>query len=218
MIIIKYCNTHIMDDSCISKYLELLPAFMGREISKFKTLADKKAKILSRLMLRDSMTDASVSNDLSNWNRDDNNKPFIKHWYSFNISHSQEFVVLAYTIEETIGIDIEKMEELEYFDLIKYFHSDEQLFIESREKPIENFYEIWVKKEALLKAVGTGLTESLCDFDCTDNNLSYRGQNWYLKEILINLDYKCYICSPNPVTTLDISEFILDKNTINMLK
>jgi 4'-phosphopantetheinyl transferase len=207
MIVVKYCDIDIIDDGCISHYLNLLPAFMSKEILRFRYAADQKARLLSRLMLRESIADTEAVDCLKDWKRDVNNKPVIDNWNAFNITHASNLVVFAYTTEESIGIDIEKRNDLEYNEIMENFHIEEQRFIESAADPISCFYEIWVKKEALLKAAGIGIVNGLNDFSCVENIVNYRTQDWCLKEVQIHPEYTCYLCSLNVRERIIIQEF-----------
>jgi 4'-phosphopantetheinyl transferase len=207
MIIVKYCDINIIDDNCIPHYLCLLPAFMGVEIMRYKYAADQKARLLSRLMLRESIKETLAGDCLNNWRRDVNNKPLIDNWNAFNIAHAANLVILAYTTGETVGIDIEKRKKLEYTDIMENFHTGEQQHITSAADPISCFYKIWTKKEALLKAAGTGIVNGLSDFSCVEDIVNYRSRNWYLKEVRLHADYICYLCSLNISEQIIVQEF-----------
>jgi 4'-phosphopantetheinyl transferase len=207
MIVIKYCDIDIIDDGCISQYLDLLPAFMSREILRYKYAADQKARLLSRLMLRESIADTGVADCLKDWKRDVSNKPVIDNWNAFNISHASNLVVFAYTTGQSIGIDIEKRKDLEYNEIIENFHAEEQQLIRSAADPKTCFYKTWVKKEALLKAAGIGIVNGLSDFSCVEDLVNYRKQTWYLKEVHVHSEYECYLCSLNISEQVIIEEF-----------
>ena len=207
MIVVKYCDIDIIDDGSISHYLNLLPSFMSKEILRYRYSADQKARLLSRLMLRESITDILANDCLKDWKRDVNNKPVIDNWNAFNISHASNLVVFAYTTGESVGIDIEKRKELQYNEIMGNFHREEQQFIESSVDSVSCFYEIWVKKEALLKAAGIGIVAGLNDFSCVENIVNYRRQSWCLKEVQIHPEYTCYLCSLNVRERIIIQEF-----------
>lgn len=207
MIVVKYCDIDIIDDGCISHYLDLLPAFMRKEILRYRYAADQKARLLSRLMLWESITDTTAIDCLKDWKRDVNNKPIIDNWNAFNIAHASNLVVFAYSTGESIGIDIEKRKALDYKEIMENFHTEEQQFIGSAADPISCFYEIWVKKEALLKAAGIGIINGLNDCSCVENVVNYRRQSWYLKEVQIHPEYTCYLCSLNLRERINIQEF-----------
>jgi phosphopantetheinyl transferase len=88
---------------------------------------------------------------------------YSKHIF-FNLSHSSGISVLAFDPDNEIGVDVERTdEEFEYESIVQHFFSKEeekhiqQIKTEARKR----FYEIWTRKEAYLKAAGTGITENL---------------------------------------------------------
>jgi len=83
----------------------------------------------------------------------------------FNISHSHGVILLAFTIRQEVGVDVEKIQRQKTGEGIakKYFTQREYNFLNSQapEKKAEAFFTLWVLKEAFLKACGQGLFESL---------------------------------------------------------
>jgi phosphopantetheine--protein transferase-like protein len=82
----------------------------------------------------------------------------------FNLSHSSGVSVLAFDPEHEVGVDIEKIdEEFEYDPIVQHFftHEERQYIQHSKEAEERRFYEIWTRKEAYLKALGTGITKDL---------------------------------------------------------
>jgi 4'-phosphopantetheinyl transferase len=87
----------------------------------------------------------------------------------FNISHSKNYfsVAVSEIAGTSIGVDLEKVNNLkDYKSIIRnYMHTDEETYIFgnilSEEEQLFRFYEIWTRKEAFLKMLGTGITENL---------------------------------------------------------
>ena len=89
---------------------------------------------------------------IGNYYLDSNNKPKSKDIY-FNISHSNGRIILSKTNYSEIGVDIEKIRDINP-KLIDYISNDEELkYI----KDNKSFFEIWTSKESLLKASGLGI-------------------------------------------------------------
>ena len=90
-------------------------------------------------------------------------KPFTKANIQFSVSHSNDKLVIAFTLNQPIGVDIEWINPLinpsdiahlifNTSDLNKFYqlhHEEQRLY----------FFENWVIKEAALKALGTGFFE-----------------------------------------------------------
>ncbi len=86
----------------------------------------------------------------------------------FNLSHCEERAVLAIGNAE-IGIDLERERPIEHVELAKrYFHPREVAAITASRDEAEQrraFFLVWTLKEAVVKALGTGLLTPLDSFE-----------------------------------------------------
>jgi 4'-phosphopantetheinyl transferase len=93
-------------------------------------------------------------------------KPYLDNIdLTFNISHSGNYIVCAFTRKACIGIDIEQIKfDMDFQSIARKIFSEEEyltfLKMSNKEKPFA-FYRYWTRKEAYLKAIGTGLHYSL---------------------------------------------------------
>ena len=209
MTTLLYFNINKMLDSEIEKYLEILPEFMKEDVRRYKYAADQKSRLIARLMLQLSMKNTNGIALIHNWKRDNNNKPFIEGWNPFSIAHSADLVLFAYG-DTPMGIDIEKKIELNYEEMLQYFHPKEQEYIIRSKNSKEAFYEIWVKKEAVLKAIGTGIVNGLKEFDCLAESINYEGNSWYFHPLQLDTEYTSYLCTLCKENRFVLTEFTLD--------
>ncbi|NQY10027.1 MAG: 4'-phosphopantetheinyl transferase superfamily protein [Flavobacteriales bacterium] len=194
MITIKYCKTEIVDPVSFSRLLAQLPKFMQEEVLWYKFSADRNSRLLGRLMLMSAIKESGGDEALiDTWQRDEHNKPFISGWNNFNISHSGDYVVLAYG-EDSMGIDVEQNSKDLATDLLQYFHKNEQKYILNSTDKKSAFYYVWVRKEALLKATGIGIVNGLDQHSCLSDSISISGTSWNVKSIELDLGYFCSIC------------------------
>lgn len=86
----------------------------------------------------------------------------------FNLSHSENCAVYALTLERELGIDVERIKELpDMHSLARRFFSPAEvadLQAVPSELRAESFYKCWTRKEAYIKAVGSGLSLPLDRF------------------------------------------------------
>ncbi|MBX9703152.1 MAG: 4'-phosphopantetheinyl transferase superfamily protein [Silvanigrellaceae bacterium] len=92
-------------------------------------------------------------------------KPFLKNSRSkiqFNMSHSKDYAAYILALGCEVGIDIEwKNKDIDVPELssLVLTENESTLFNElSSDKKLNAFYEVWTKKEAILKAFGQGLS------------------------------------------------------------
>jgi len=119
----------------------------------------------------------------------------------FNMSNSGEFVVIAFSRDSEIGIDIEQIRPLHDLDemINRNFTRSEIKYINSRpEERINRFFRFWTIKESFLKAIGEGMRlrpdnlEFAIEKNCI-RQLSIEGvfdqDDWNFKEISKLPDY-----------------------------
>lgn len=99
-------------------------------------------------------------------------KPYIKSSViNFNVSHSQGKALLAISLSEAIGVDLECWRELDHAEAIvkrHYSESEKAYWAKLAERQKTSvFFDIWTRKEAFIKATGRGLALGLskCSFD-----------------------------------------------------
>ena len=90
---------------------------------------------------------------------------------TFNVSHSNDFALIAVAQKQNIGIDIEKInrESNHQALMTRFFSMAEQA--EFQTIPDANmasaFCACWTRKEAFIKAIGNGVSYGLDNFDVT---------------------------------------------------
>jgi len=130
-------------------------------------------------------------------------KPFIEDCrVHFNISRSGTFLCLYFGPHDG-GVDIERRRDpATYRDVAaRHFHPDELKML----KDDDDFFVIWTRKEALLKATGTGLSSGLHHFDCSREQVISNGHTYHLRTYLTR-ESVLSICLPVPLPELKLFE------------
>ncbi len=87
----------------------------------------------------------------------------------FNVSHSGDIAAFAFTTARDIGIDVELIRRDVDVEQIpqRFFSSHEQESLSrlQGEEKLRGFFNCWTRKEAYVKAFGSGLSLPLRDFD-----------------------------------------------------
>lgn len=82
--------------------------------------------------------------------------------YGFSVSHSGDCLLVAVGRSVEIGVDVESLARtVDYLAIARrYFHPDEYQWLGQRAGPAlrDAFFDLWVKKEAAVKAQGQGIT------------------------------------------------------------
>jgi 4'-phosphopantetheinyl transferase len=87
----------------------------------------------------------------------------------FNLSHSNEFVLYAFSRSRNVGIDIEHIRPVNDLELIAESnfsaYETNELKKLSPAKVLDGFFNCWTRKEAYVKAIGDGVSFPLQEFD-----------------------------------------------------
>jgi 4'-phosphopantetheinyl transferase len=96
-------------------------------------------------------------------------KPWVDGPFAFNVAHSAGLIVVALTSGGDIGVDVERIDpSIDAMQIAEDFYSrseTERLRRLRGAERIRGFFRCWARKEAYLKAIGSGLSRPLGDFD-----------------------------------------------------
>lgn len=191
------CSTLDVEKRCkLEKYIKLedkIRSLIGDLL--IRTLINKKFKIRNKNIIIE---------------KNQYGKPFLKGnpKHNFNISHSEDFVVCAIS-DTPIGIDIEKIKQIEYKEIAKGFFTENEYDYITRgdaQDQLKNFFNIWTLKESFIKCCGTGLSMPLNLFSLEIDNinnirlihkLGESNSKYYFEVFDIDSEYKMAVCSLN---------------------
>lgn len=87
----------------------------------------------------------------------------------FNLSHSGDFVLCGFRWHRDLGVDIEECRPNVDIESIsrRYFARNEIdfIFAQNGEERLPRFFRVWTRKEAVIKALGTGISDELLALD-----------------------------------------------------
>lgn len=90
----------------------------------------------------------------------------------FNVSHSHGLALICLSRDRHVGVDLEHIHDVPDLDLIGTLTltAGERAAISIGSEPLETFFRCWVRKEAVVKAAGLGLSASLRDVEVTTSD------------------------------------------------
>lgn len=104
---------------------------------------------------------------------DINNKPFLDKNSNthFNLSHSKDYGIIALS-NYNIGIDLEYLyDDFEYMDVMPTVFSLKEIdVVLSKQNKTYQFFKFWTRKEAIVKATGTGINDFLPQIQVLDGS------------------------------------------------
>ncbi|MBB71270.1 MAG: 4'-phosphopantetheinyl transferase [Legionellales bacterium] len=140
---------------------------------RFKFPIHRRRFIIARAQLRQLLGEQlGIAPEAVEFKYGEHGKPSVSGVeLQFNLSHTEDIAVIALHPHNPIGVDIENWQrEVEYDDLSKrYFTENEtnKLASLSGDDKAKAFFRCWTRKEALLKALGAGLTFPLNQCEVT---------------------------------------------------
>jgi len=138
-----------------------------------------------------------------------NGKPVVSGGKYFSISHSGSYVVVAFSNDE-IGVDIELQKSIPIDELLHHFHPEEVRFICGQSDKQEAFHRIWTRKEAFLKAKGTGLLQGTVHANCQPDQLSDT-IDWEIRTLVFQTGYALSVCHSTPIVDIQITHQSINK-------
>jgi 4'-phosphopantetheinyl transferase len=182
----------------IAPFLALFQPDEQERILRYKKPADAKRTVLGRLLLLAGLKDFGVwLKDLRCLCYSEKRKPQLSGLdnISFSVSHSGEVVALVLSDDSKVGIDIEETKGFDLEDFEHYVSMIGAWEVWESDRSAENFYRIWTKSEAALKAHGTGFLIDPSKLELADGLAGVDGTCWYLKELFLWPNFICHIAS-----------------------
>ncbi|WP_316814878.1 4'-phosphopantetheinyl transferase family protein [Pedobacter nyackensis] len=180
-----------------SKIIHLYKQILSKDelykASRYFHQKDRETFIVTRYFLRTVLPTfiTNLKTSEIQFHYSGNKKPAIDG-IEFNVSHSGDYVFIAVS-PNPIGIDIESIDsKFDYPPMLnELFNIEEQFFITSgKNKPL-NFYALWTRKEAILKASGEGLIDQLNELNVLNEYITRNEMNYKLDTF--NLDDMKYV-------------------------
>lgn len=123
--------------------------------------------VVSFCLVRYAIKQLDANADTEHWSIGEHGKPRLAAGKPFfNLSHSATIVAVVVSEESEIGIDIEEIRPHPKGFAARYFGADEQAAVEAAVDPTAELCRIWSAKEAVGKALGTGLSGGICAIPC----------------------------------------------------
>ncbi|WHX48940.1 4'-phosphopantetheinyl transferase superfamily protein [Paenibacillus woosongensis] len=163
-----------IDSLPIWRLVQALPPERQERIHRFRRKEDAlrtlAADLLSRLLICSWL---NIRNKDIRLTQNAYGKPLLEEnsGLYFNNSHSGEWVVSAIA-GSPVGIDVEKVEEIDFSIAGRFFSEQECLDLDLRrgEAKLNYFFDLWTLKESYIKAAGMGLSMPLDSFTVRAGN------------------------------------------------
>jgi 4'-phosphopantetheinyl transferase len=163
--------TSITNPALLDRYHALLTPEEHAKWQRYRFDKDKHQHLVTRALIRDTLSRYEPHVAPQDWRFELNQhgKPAITNPLSiplfFNLSHTQNLAALAVTRTSSVGVDVEKVKQVEQVrGLAERCFADREIdYVFNGEKAalMWRFFKLWTLKEAYIKARGCGLSLSL---------------------------------------------------------
>lgn len=191
----------------IKNHLHKFSIEFQNKINRYRRWQDAQLSLLGRVLLVKGMEQMNCVFDESDIKYTSFGKPYFNSSnISFNISHSEKVVVCAITYIGDIGIDIEKIEPIDFLFFKSQMTNYEWKFVNESKDAKESFFKYWTQKEAVIKTHGNGLSIPLKSFEVQNNKATIGSENFFLKEINIEGQYSCHVSLKATIDRIEIKK------------
>jgi 4'-phosphopantetheinyl transferase len=183
----------------LSKYESYVKNYFENniDIKKYKNWKDVQASLLGRILLNKGLLKLKNNSKKIKINYFENGKPYLLNSnYYFNISHSDNIVLCAIYTKE-IGIDIEKIKNINT-ELLKYFMNENEYnnLLSSNNQSLM-FFKYWTRRESLFKTNEKIIFKELNQINLLNDCVQYKNELYYFKSLLFKSIYMLSICTKN---------------------
>ena len=134
---------------------------------RYRNFSDAVRCLAGEMLLRQALNAVFGQWEVFSLAQTEHGKPYVVNQpdFHFSISHSGNWVVLAYGRTE-VGVDVQDINSKKNTEAVarRFFTEEEQQYLTSQPDPALAFSRIWTGKESYLKYLGTGLAKSLTSF------------------------------------------------------
>ncbi len=217
MIHVFYCNSGVrLDNTLYNYFLNKIPPVYQEEIAKFRKWEDRQHRVLGKILLVKGLEMLGLTAySLDQLQYTNLKRPYLNGSIDFNISHSGEYVLCAISTMAKIGVDVEEITDIPITDFINEFSAEEMKSILGSEASLYSFYSLWTKKEAFLKAIGTGLHVPLNKVHVIDNKIGWEAKEWFLTKLDLDKNYCAHVCANTFECAVKIHEISLHEFNSN---
>jgi 4'-phosphopantetheinyl transferase len=163
-----------LDDARLSECAATLSADELRRADAYLIDAPRRRFVATRAALRQLLGSyIAVPAHNVTIEVEENGKPWLADCGStmdirFNVAHSADLALLAFTRDREVGIDVERLRAVERCEqlALRYYHPEEidEVLSAAADSRDERFLRCWTGKEAVVKALGSGIASGLALF------------------------------------------------------
>lgn len=194
----------LIKQKSLQQLLQQLPSSLKLKALRYRSDSSRYNYILGRLLLKRGLDFYGLDNDLEKIEFQKNGKPALPGIH-FNISHSDHQIICGFSKEGPIGVDLEKINPIDFDDFVSMFSAQEWTAIRGADDPIRTFYWFWTRKESIIKALGrTLLYLHQIELDVSSDHFLVDGKRYFLRNVDIEEGFVGAVCTEEKIEALEV--------------
>lgn len=199
-----------IDEAQIASWLAALSLQKKTAVQRLLHYRNRVASLSGLQLLNQCAQDEGVEDfALGDVEYPETGKPFWKNdhaTFDFNITHSGNFILLAASTALKVGVDVEEIRPLKRLSFKMVMSPQELAAIEQQPSV---FFDLWSKKEAVVKAADTTGIARMRDVLLKPGQAVLDDSLWWLKTIDLDEQYAINLATSAPVDELIVKQVSL---------
>lgn len=220
---ILYLHTDMFAErEAYERAMEIISADRKKKIEKLKVAQSARLSLGAGILLRLAMERCSCLEKIDAISYGKYGKPFLQNTnFYFSLTHSGAYAVCAYA-DFPVGADLQKIKSEPPKHTKKIFSKEENTFFSSldEKQKAELFFQLWSRKESLLKWDGRGLHLPMSEISLIaeksfTDSICFEGKKLYFRDYdFLQPAYAFSVCSEKSFSAVpeEITSIFLTKN------
>lgn len=187
-----------INNESLAQLKAILPEGIIEKASAFTQTIDQYRSLAGKALLAYAY-EVVRSEELSwtDYEQEGLHKPRLKNGPFFNISHSGNVVVMVMSDHCDVGVDTEEIKPIEIENFQENFLPGEWTWLQNSANRLKyiRFYQLWTRKEAILKATGQGLSLPLDSFSVLNETVKVADEKWHLLNLSLEVGSATHIAT-----------------------
>lgn len=169
------------------RHFELISPERAEKARRFRMPDDQKRSVAAGMLLQRLLPGAEIITN-------EYGKPKAKGDTQFNLTHSGRYAAIALGDCE-VGVDLEAVRPVNTLRMGKVVFCEREMeLLRKSSDRLGYFFDLWTKKEALLKCMGRGFHRSAKSVDVSGDRFDEDGVTYYFKTYRF-ADYTLSVCA-----------------------
>ena len=191
------------------KALSTLSTEEQAKVLAFRRWEDRTTSLLGRLLIRHAFSEAKLDMGKDIY-FNQYKRPCCSAGWDFNLSHCDDTAVLIIAPNAEVGIDVERTDTVKNSDdLTNSFTCAEWKQIETSPSPSLSMLTFWTRKEAVMKAVGSGLQIPPASLEVIEDTIRYEDKTWFIHPLKLSVQHLCHFATSDPKPEVQIQAYEL---------